>query len=147
VHGRDDVVLRAHYRDLTGFADRYVSFTLTTDGRDFEVTLSGQRRRDPVAELWSAPTEPEAVDECSTYSTTQTGGWCELGSQVLLAGEVITVTVPRDCIGNPRWVRAGVVDQRTIGTRFRADTWGLTGVDIEAGLTDAPLSPRVRRSR
>ena len=146
VHGRDDVVLRAHYRDLTAFADRYVSFTLATDGRDFDVTLYEQRRRGPVAELWSAPTEPEVVDECGTYSVIQMGGGCELGSQVLLEREVITVTVPRDCIGDPRWVRAGVVDQRTIGTRFRADTWGLTGIGIETGLADAPLSPRVRRS-
>ena len=63
VHGRDDVVLRAHFRDLTGFADRYVSFELATDGRDFEVALH-ERRRSPVAELWSAPPEPEEVDEC-----------------------------------------------------------------------------------
>ena len=147
VHGRDDVVLRAHYRDLTAFADRYVSFTLATDGRDFEVALSEQRRRGPVAELWSAPTEPDVVDGCGTYSVILTGGGCDVESQVLLERDVIVVTVPRDCIGDPRWVRAGVVDQRSIGARFRGDAWGLTGEGTETDLADVPLSPRVRRSR
>ena len=146
VHGRDDVVLRAHYRDLTGFADRHVSFTLATNGRDFEVTVSGRRHGGPVGELWSAPSPPEEVDECGAYSVVQMGGGCDVGSLVLLERDVISVTVPRDCIGDPRWVRAGVVDQRTIGARFRGDVWGLRGTPAETGFADGPLSPRVRRS-
>lgn len=147
VHGRHDVVVRAHYRDLVGFARRSTSFTLATDGRDYEVDVLDQRRRGVVAELWSAPSPPEEVDECGTYSVVQMGGGCDVGSQVLLERDVISVTVPRDCIGDPRWVRAGVVDQRTIGGRFRGDVWGLEGTPAETGFTDAPLSPRVRRSR
>ena len=77
----------------------------------------------------------------------QAGPRCDVESQVLLERDVIAVIVPRDCIGDPRWVRAGVVDQRSIGARFRGDAWGLTGVGTATGLADAPLSPRVRRSR
>ncbi|WP_457185526.1 hypothetical protein [Nocardioides sp. P5_E3] len=146
VHGRDDVVLRAHYRDLTGFANRFVSFTLATDGRDFQVALHERGRR-PVAELWSAPPEPEEVDACGSYSVIQAGRGCDVESQVLLERDVIAVTVPRDCVGDPRWIRAGVVDQRSVGARFRGDAWGLTGGGTETDLADAPLSPRVRRSR
>ncbi|WP_299923689.1 hypothetical protein [uncultured Nocardioides sp.] len=144
-HGRDDVVLRAHYRGLTGFADRHVTFTLATDDRDFEVDLSHQRRRGVVAELWSAPTQPEPGGACDTYSTIQMGGGCEITKQVLPARDVVVVSVPRDCIGDPRWVRAGVRDQRAVGTRVRTDVWGRP--DIGTIFDDEPLTPRVRRSR
>lgn len=144
-HDRDDVVLRAHYRDLTGLTDRHVTFTLATDGRDYEVDLVQQRRRGVVAELWSDPTQPEPSGECDTYSTVQMGGGCEITKQVLLARDVVVVSVPRDCIGYPRWVRAGVRDQRAVGTRVRTDVWGRP--DIGTVFDDEPLTPWVRRSR
>lgn len=144
VHDGDSVVLRAHYRDLTGFLGRTVVFTLVTEGRDHEVHLrAGERGVE--AELWGAPGEPQPSDLCDTYSYVQLGTGCEVGHAVVPARDVVEVTVPRDCIGNPRWVRAGVRNDRFIGLRYRSDVWGRP--DIGTILDDEPLSPRVRHSR
>ncbi len=65
--------------------------------------------------------------------------------QVLPARDLVAVTVPRSCLGDPRWVRAGVSSDRFLGTRGRLDVWGRP--DIGTILDAPPLSPRVRRSR
>ena len=142
VHARDEVVLRAHYRELTGYHDRSVDFTLATDRRDYQVQVRGPR---PIeVEVWGAPSTPQP-SECDTYSTVQLGVECDARLRVEPARDVIEVTVPRDCIGDPRWVRVGVRNDRVLGSRYRADVWGRS--DLGTILDDPPLSPRVRRSR
>lgn len=140
VHGRDDIVLRAHYRDLSGWAGRSVTFALATDRRDYEVQVWGRR---PIeVEVWSAPSKPEPTGQCDTYITSQIGGACDALLRVAPDRAVIEITVPRTCVGDPHWVRAGVRNDRMIGGRYRSDVWGRS--DIGSILDDAPLSPRVR---
>jgi hypothetical protein len=108
-----------------------------------EVQVFGSPRIQTM--VLSAPSKPEPTGECDSYYTVQSGGMCDVHHRVLTARDVLEVTVPRDCIGDPRWVRAGVRNDRVIGGRFRADIWGRS--DLGTILDPAPLSPRVHRTR
>ena len=59
------------------------------------------------------------------------------------ARDVVAVTVPRVCIGEPRWVRAGLQVQRNLdGGRARLDVWGSDGLSLS--LDPIPLPPNLR---
>jgi hypothetical protein len=145
VHGRDSVVLRAHLRELKAWGERGIEFDLATDGRDFQVHVSAWGSKLPAAELLNAPSEPEPAG-CDTYTTTQTNVPCDdVDLQILPARDVVAVTVPRSCLGDPRWVRAGAHSERFLGVRARIDVWGRP--DSGTILDPPPLSPRIRHSR
>ena len=142
-HGRQAVVVRAHLRQLGAWRHRLMTFPLATDGRDFEISVSSWNRRVPRAELLTAPTTPEQSD-CGIYTTVQTGIPCEdLRLQKVPTRDLVRLTVPRVCIGEPRWVRAGLQVQRNLdGGRARLDVWGSDGLSLS--LDPIPLSPKLR---
>ncbi len=148
VHGRDDVVLRAHYRGFRAPGlNREVVFDLVTDGRDYQVLVSRwSTDGPPLVELRTAPSEPEPAG-CDTYTTNQFSVPCPTGMALSFraAREIVEVTVPRTCLGDPRWVRAGARSHRLVNGRPRIDVWGRP--DIGTVLDAPPLSPRVHRTR
>ena len=147
VHDGDSVVLRAHLRGYRApGTDRGLEFDLATEGRDYQVSVSTWGRQGPpVVELATAPTEPQPAG-CNSYVTSQTSVPCD-GMRLSFrpARGVVDVTVPRTCVGDPRWVRAGAHSERLLGDRGRIDVWGRT--DVGTILDAPPLSPRVRHSR
>lgn len=144
-HEGGSVELRAHFRELKAWGDRYVSFDLETDRRAYEVSVRRPRKRGPVeASLWQAAPPPESFDECGGYTTVQFGVPCtELLTTRSTSTNTVTVTVPRSCLRGPRWVRAGVSTDRAVGDRHRTDTWSRSGPDTVA--FSGPFGPRVRR--
>jgi hypothetical protein len=147
-HSGHAVVVRAHLRTLGAWRHRSIAFPVETDGRDFEVSVGASRGRAPRADLSTAPRASEP-DACGHYMTQQTGVPCAGGVTVrkVPARNVVSVRVPRVCIGQPRWVRAGLqVDrfQAIAGGRARVDVWGRP--DVRLPIDPIPMSPRVRHS-
>ncbi|MFC7362966.1 hypothetical protein [Nocardioides astragali] len=144
-HEAAAVEVRAHLRDLPPvWGDRYLSFDLQTDRRDYEITIQRLRKRGPLETiLLVAARPPESVDECGTYYTVQLHVSCpELLMTRSTDRDVVSVELPHSCVGGPRWVRAGVRNFRTVQDRYRSDVWG-TGSDDPVAYT-GPFGPRVR---
>lgn len=144
-HEDGAVELRAHFRDLTVWGERHLSFDVETDGRAYEVQLMKWSRRGPIetSVLQAAP-PPESFDDCGGYATIQMVVHCpDLAMTRSPAQDTVTVVVPRSCLRGPRWVRVGVRNSRTVGDRYRSDVWSLTGA--EPVPFSGPFGPRVRR--
>jgi len=146
-HESDTVQLRAHFRDLTTWGDRWMTFDVETDGRAYEVSVS---RRGGKLEPWlmhAAPEpDPEDLDECGTYSTLQQVIPCDAEVDRLPAKDLVSVTVPRACLAFPTWVRAGARNQRWLGdVRIQYDTWAPRHTD--EAVVRGPYGPRVRHTR
>ena len=84
-----------------------------------------------------------AAEECSTLVTI-----AELDDCAGLTGRMdarrdrVTVEVPRQCLGNPRWVRAGVSAARYVSpSRIPHDVWLPPGGNRRADF--GPLGPWV----
>jgi len=149
-HEGDTVEVRAHFRDLTGWGDRFVDFELETDRGAYTVSITRDPKTHPHAfDLYDASNPPSEPNDCGFYSTIMSGVSC-LGMTMSRSTEhdVVSVVVPRSCLRSPRWVKAGVHGQREVNGRSRSDTWRTP--DLEAERPTAllgPLGPRVRHSR
>ena len=144
-HEAGTVDVRAHLRDLPPvWGDRHLSFDLETDRRDYQITIQRWRKRDPLeTTLLVAARPPESVDECGTYYTVQLHVPCpDLVMTRSADRDVVSVELPRSCVGGPRWVRVGARNYRTVQDRFRSDVWGTIGGDPVA--FTGPFGPRVR---
>ena len=146
-HEGTSVELRAHFRDLTAWGDRYLTFDLATDERGYRVSLMRSRRHGPIgATVLVTGSPPESVDECGGYSLVVLVAPCpDLVLTRSRERDYVSVLLPRSCLGAPRWVKAGVHTFRTVDDRVRSDTWGTTGV--EPLPFTGPFGPRVRHSR
>jgi hypothetical protein len=145
-HEGDAVALCAHFRDLTHWGDRWLTFDVDTDGRDYEVLV---HRRGKKLETWLTQAgpepEPETIGECGAYSYLVGVIPCDVEVDRLPAADLVSVTVPRSCLDHPSWVRAGVRNQRWLGQRrVQHDTWAPRGAD-EADFR-GPFGPRVRHT-
>lgn len=140
-HGTVDV--RAHFRDLTAWGDRHVSFDLETDRGSYEISMMKWSKRGPVeTSLLEAAPPPESFDECGGYATVQLHVPCDVVVTRSPAQDYVSVVLPRSCLRGPRWVRAGVRTFRTVGDRYRWDVWSHT--DPVAAYS-GPFGPRVHR--
>lgn len=146
-HERGAVELRAHFRDLTVWGERRLSFDLETDGRAYQVSVMKWSRRGPIeTSLLQAAPAPESFDECGGYATLQMHVPCpDLLMTRSPAQDTVSVVLPRSCLRGPLWVRAGVRNSRTVDDRYRSDVWSHSG-SVGVGFT-GPFGPRVRHSR
>jgi hypothetical protein len=146
-HEGTSVELRAHFRDLTQWGERYLTFDVGTDDGDYTVWVVRSRKSERLeASLYRAPEPPESFDECGGYVIVVSGVPCpDLTVTRSPARDFVSVVIPRSCVGSPRWVKAGVRTSRTIGDRHRSDVWGTNGTQ-PVGFT-GPFGPRVRQSR
>lgn len=149
-HEGDVVEMRAHLRNLTGWGDRWVTFEIQTDRRPYSVTLSSNpAKHDEDLWLMDASNVPSPPDECGGYTTINFSAPCDgLSAAASSRDDVISVVIPRSCLRTPRWVKVGLQSYRTLGDRYRFDTWRrpVLGAEPTNSLI-GPLGPRVRHSR
>ena len=147
-HEGETVEVRVQFRNLTGWGRRWLDFSLLTDRRAYAIHLV----RDPAEYtgapvLWAAH-PPSDLDGCG-YSILLTGVSCpELSMSRSSRRDFVSVVVPRQCLRTPRWVRAGVRNQRSAHGQLHNDAWR-TDVTDEPPTTPVldTLGRRVRHSR
>lgn len=68
-HRKDTVELAAHFRDLTGWGNQFISFDVETERRAFEISVSRYESGEPVtAHVMPAAKPPTAFSECSGFT-------------------------------------------------------------------------------
>lgn len=152
-HTRTHVHLRARFRDLDEQLEQNATFHLATDDGAWMLDILRWQRKDGtfrrvssfLAETPDEPT-PEDIDECGSYGIGMIGINCRTSPQIDHEADVVTAAIPRRCISNPRWVRAGVENYgsgEVDGTpTFLHDQWG--DEDDTDSLIVSPLGTRVR---
>ncbi|GAA4691578.1 hypothetical protein [Nocardioides nanhaiensis] len=148
-HTRSSVRVTVVISDLDAGPAR-VSVPLQTERRhiDLDIDLPTGPEADGVEGSLSdpgKPTRPE-LDECGGYGWISFGVSCE-ALRVRAAAHAVTATIPRSCLGHPRWVRAGAEVQTELpDEEWTSDRWAPAAAD------DTPwwrpvLGPRVRAAR
>ncbi|WP_325602290.1 hypothetical protein [Nocardioides sp.] len=143
-HRRDTVELSAGFRDFTGGGQQSLEFDVKTDKHEFSISLD--RRRTGAAARISVlrPGEPSAPDECGYYTVMSLVDPCRgLEADLSPSLDVVSVVLPRGCLGDPRWIRVGVQTGRSAGEAWSTDIWAEPGVDT--AVYTGPYGPRVRR--
>jgi hypothetical protein len=151
-HTRRRVVVTAHYADLDPDVEQIldVSLRASTGGYDLELY-----REAPVSGEWHVyadlSTEPvfpdpdEVPDDCGGITVISDGIPCRIGRDVRFAKDVVRLSVPRRCLGNPRWVRIGAdayhYVNHGVATDIYYDTWDNHGKELSPWLP--PFGPRV----
>lgn len=130
-HTTDRVVVRVRHRDLNkAFTHGHLVQVVTDEGLRREVNVvAGAGSAQPDMVEVSRPNG--AVVSCAGVRASYD-----------LANEVALVSVPRRCLGTPRWVRVGV------GAFSMTDDFSTVRVDdgLRAGVGDLlAMSPRIRR--
>ncbi len=128
-HTRDLVVLSL---DVTGLVNRYrtsTTFEVVTPDREWTVDVTHHEGRTEVG-YWRTPQiTPDEVGECGSYGYVTGVRSCRgaVGTIDARAGRV-GVSLPRRCLGTPRWVRAGasIYSGQAHGS---SDTWMPPGSD------------------
>ena len=148
-HEDETVEVRVHFQNLTGWDGRMLDFSLRTDRRAYAISLMRDPAQYTGAPVLWATHPPSELDGCGNYASLATGVTCpELGMSRSSRRDFVSVVVPRHCLGTPRWVRAGVRNQRWIDGQVRSDAWR---TDVPDDLPTTPvvdtLGPRVRHSR
>ena len=143
-HRRDTVELTARFRDLTRVGSHSVSFEIQTDGRAWEVEVRRHRSGGAVrVNRFAASEPPTSVDECGIYMELKIGRDCPgLTAKMAARDDLVSVVVPRTCLGKPRWIRAGVRTVRFLESSGRDDVWDPEGSET---LFTGPFSPKLRR--
>ena len=146
-HEGGSVELRSHFRDLTQWGERHLTFDLETDAGAYEVWVTRPKKRGPFeTRLLEAAEPPASFDECGGYSVVQLEIPCpDLLTTTSPARDLVSVVLPRGCVRSPHWAKAGVRTFRTVDDRYRSDVWGTNGTQ-PVGFT-GPFGPRVRYSR
>jgi len=99
------------------------------------------------SDLWNEPDypDPDDVPECGGFGLITDGVPCRVEHEIDFADELIRLSLPRSCIGNPRWVRVAAQTSRFVdqGSTFDLyfDEWD-DGVKLNYWLP--PFGPRVR---
>ena len=148
-HEDDMVEMRAHLRNLTGWGERWITFEIQADRRPYTVTIPRNPAKYPE-DVWlmDASDVPGTPNECGVTSTLNYGVPCEdLTATASYREDHVSVVIPRSCLRTPRWVKIGVQSYRTLGDRYRFDTWRRPdlGAEPTSSLLGA-LGPRVRHS-
>jgi len=147
-HGEEAVELTLNLRDVAR-RDRETTyeFVLRTPERLFIAVAFPGRRLRPA--LFAA----RAVrrHDCGRRLTIHLRSCDGLLGDADAGSDRVTISVPRSCVGEPRWVRVGAVvsgaiDERSGDESIRvdADAWGGRGLDTSKLVP--PLGPRVRVS-
>lgn len=145
-HRKNVVELRAEFRDLKGQAQQFVWFEIETEKKAFEVHVDRYKTGGKVkADLMPAAPPPSNVSECGTVAIFQAVRPCVgLVADISMKDDLVSVTVPRACLGEPRWVRVGVKSVSFLDDidEVRHDHWAPDGTD--GSRFTGPFGPRLR---
>jgi hypothetical protein len=123
------LVLTAEFRDLRPGMQQGTEFDIRTSrGRDVTVDVRRRVEGGPVGVLiGDAPDAVELArsDACMTAANLDVEGGCVgLMARMDARADLVSVRVPKRCLGNPRWVRAGVSSMRHVSeTEIARDVW------------------------
>jgi hypothetical protein len=129
----------------------YWSLHVHTARRAYEVSVSRyERGGDLEVSLVKAPNPPEpgGTESCFFSYSTPVIPCAGAVAKADTAARQVSVTLPRECLQRPRWVKVGAAAQSTAGPEagglltILADFWGPRGVAYDG--FEPPLSPRVR---
>jgi len=144
------LVLTAELRDLRPDAQQDAEFDIRTSrGRDLTVGVQRREEGGPVeVRIGDAPDPVRlaASDECGTgVAIGAVSGCAGLTGRMDSGRDLVVVRVPRHCLGDPRWVRAGVSTVRYVSeTEIPHDVW--LPPDGDALASFGPLGPWVSLS-
>lgn len=151
-HGADSVVVTVTLRDV-GRRDKGTTYdvVLRTRYRLYDVEVYPGDRGKAEADLASlrAVRDPDAP-ECGRVLTAHDRECAGLVAELSVTAKAVTLTIPRSCLGEPRWVRVGAVSGGVVsgGLLFEgtvvtvsSDSWGLRGSGLSSLVP--PLGPRV----
>ncbi|WP_148613171.1 hypothetical protein [Nocardioides rubriscoriae] len=131
--------------DVTGLVNRYrtsTMFDVVTPDREWTVDVSHYQGRTEVDYFRTPRIRQDQVGECGSYAYAVRPRTCRGAVGTIdVRGGRITVSVPRRCLGTPRWVRAGasVYCGRGHGS---SDGWRPAGAD-DGDVTTAVVGRRV----
>jgi hypothetical protein len=123
------LALTAEFRDLRPAVQQHIEFDIRTSrGRNVTVEVRRRVKGGPVGVLiGDAPDAVELArsDACMTAANLDVGGGCVgLTARMGARADLVSVRVPGQCLGNPRWVRAGVSAVRVVSeTEMSQDVW------------------------
>jgi hypothetical protein len=143
------LVLAADFHDLLPDVQQDVEFDLrTSHGREVNVSVERWEEGGPVeVTIGEAPDPVEAAaDECTAGASIAEVRDCHgLTARMDARADLVTVRVPRHCLGNARWVRAGVSSVRYLSaSSIPHDVWVPPGGNPRASF--GPLGPWVSLS-
>lgn len=123
-HTRDRVVLTLHVTGLTKAFRTAASFEVVTPGREWTVDVSRYRQKTEVSYYRTPQIDADDVDECGAYYYGVSPSTCEGATALIdVAGDRIRASIPRRCLGTPRWVRAGGQVHGGRGADSFGDLW------------------------
>ena len=141
------LVLVATFHDLLPRVQQDVEFDVrTSHGREVNVGVSRTPDTGVSVTIGDAPDPVQAAadaEQCSAAATIVGLDDCTgLTGRMDDRADRVVVRVPRDCLGDPRWVRAGVSSVRHVSpSRMPRDVWLPPGGNRRADF--GPLGPWV----
>jgi hypothetical protein len=147
-HGRDDVVLTTVMAGLDQVRDPSVTFAIRTEQRDWLLGVDRYRGSFEADLLPDLDPDEDEVGECGAYGWVAYGKPCErMTVDVDRADGRVRVVLPRACLRNPRWVRAGVSSSAGLGGGVQVlDAWAPRGSVADDDLSATAYGPRVPRA-
>lgn len=153
-HSRAVVRVVLGFRDLDAAAEQEVSIHVATPVRGWDLdVLRFERRKGGfrvmtfLAKTPQLPPASEDPDDCGWTGVATVGRPCRLEHSFDFDADLISVTLPRSCVGAPAWVRVGARasgwtygEDGTFGSF--SDEWGDAGNGESDGWVP-PLGPEV----
>ncbi len=112
-HTRRNMVVTTHFRDLDAGLEQMVTVYLRTATGGFWLDVErfqGARGKWRIITFLSkAPRypDPEDINECGGFGIISFDIGCRIQREIDADQDFLRVTVPRNCLKNPRWVRVG----------------------------------------
>jgi hypothetical protein len=144
-HGLKALHVKVNVRDLPRSRAFDGLAGVATDGRDFILDVS--RFKDGGATETFFAIQPEQIDppdECGRSFLSYSSRFCRgVGGTLRAKADYVDITIPRRCIGDPKWVRVSAQTYDPNGTRF--DQWEPAEATkmSDAAKLFGPYGPRV----
>lgn len=141
------LLLTARFHDLRPRVQQDVELDLRTSrGHEYNVSVARTQGGSVEVMIGDAPDPVGAAAraaDCAMLVTLQEVGGCDgLTARMDARRDLVTVRVPRHCLGNARWVRAGVSSLRYVSARvIPQDVWLPPGAHRRSSF--GPLGPWV----
>jgi hypothetical protein len=117
------VMAKVRFEDLKKKGGHVTSVTLRTDRHDYEATVIRYRSRVDVSVTKVRPLPPPP-DGQECYSIVRGSAPCYAASGGLnVRRDFVRIRVPRSCLGQPAWVKAGARSYSLGGSDFYDDSY------------------------
>lgn len=147
-HTRTTIGLSVHLRAMPKLNRSSLSFQVRTPDRAFVVAVF-RTGGDDQARVYGErpPPSPPLGQECYSWIDDVSVRACRGAvAEQDRATDIATVSLPRRCLGKPKWIRVSAEVGRSKGGAFYADAWAPRG-SKPSGPWGHVYSPRVRATR